>query len=264
MKYENVIFDWNGTLIDDVLCGVETINESLKKRGLPEIDREKYLHVFRFPVIEYYKALGFDFAAESFEEVAKEYVKNYLEREPKTELFPEAKEVLAVLKSKKSKLFILSASEKTTLLNALEKRDAAKYFDGIYALDDIYAASKVELGKRLLSALSDPKNCLMVGDTEHDYEVAKELGFDCVLCPRGHAAREKLEATGAPIIENLYGVISLVFPQNAGSAKRVFPTNPGSNERRSFDLAEAEPRDFRTKYKDFYDDVKNTNKTEDW
>jgi phosphoglycolate phosphatase-like HAD superfamily hydrolase len=53
---------------------------------------------------------------------------------------------------------------------------------------------------------------LLVGDTAHDAEVARELGVDVVLVAGGHQSRKRLEATGELVvdgIEALFGVEGL-------------------------------------------------------
>ena len=68
MKYEHIIWDFNGTLLDDVWTGIVSVNKLLEDRGLPKIASvEDYRRVFRFPIIEYYRSLGFDFDKEPYE-----------------------------------------------------------------------------------------------------------------------------------------------------------------------------------------------------
>ena len=65
MRYTDVIWDFNGTILDDVAAGIASVNKMLSDRGLPTIkDEEHYRKIFRFPIIEYYRALGFDFIGE--------------------------------------------------------------------------------------------------------------------------------------------------------------------------------------------------------
>ena len=77
MKYKHIIWDWNGTLLDDTWLCVEGINDSLKKRSLQTITKEIYRKVFSFPVEDYYKRLGFDFKKEPFEVAGDEFVAYY-------------------------------------------------------------------------------------------------------------------------------------------------------------------------------------------
>ena len=73
-----VIWDFNGTLLDDVQAGIDSVNTLLVEREIPTVESvEKYREVFRFPIIDYYRALGFDFDAEPYEIIAHEWVENY-------------------------------------------------------------------------------------------------------------------------------------------------------------------------------------------
>ena len=67
MKYKHIIWDWNGTLIDDAWLCVEILNNILEKRGLNAITIDDYREHFTFPVRDYYVKLGFDFSVEPFE-----------------------------------------------------------------------------------------------------------------------------------------------------------------------------------------------------
>lgn len=264
MNYSRILWDWNGTLLDDASYCIDVINVSLKKRGLPLLDRARYTEIFRFPVIEYYKDLGFDFDKESYEVLAVEFVDNYMRNASKLKLFPEVKEVLAVFAGKGIKQYVLSASEKTGLCASLDSYGISKYFSDVAACGDIYAGGKIEIGKKFLSSLdvTDGKT-LMVGDSLHDYETAQAIGADCILVSCGHGDGEKLKQTGVPVISSLHGLYPYVLG-TTGGAKIPPLRNPATDERRSFDLTESQPKTFRSTYKDFYDDVKNTNKTEDW
>ena len=53
MKYKNVVWDWNGTLLNDVKVGVNTLNDMLGRRGLPLLSVEDYKEKFGFPVIDF-------------------------------------------------------------------------------------------------------------------------------------------------------------------------------------------------------------------
>ena len=84
MKYTDVIWDYNGTIIDDVAAGIASVNKLLSDRGMKTIGSTgEYRSVFTFPVIDYYKKLGFDFEKESYSDVAVEWVKEYTSREHK-------------------------------------------------------------------------------------------------------------------------------------------------------------------------------------
>ena len=66
-KYKHIIWDWNGTLINDVWLAVEIMNSILASRNIPLISHEKHKEMFDFPIKNYYQKLGIDFNKELFE-----------------------------------------------------------------------------------------------------------------------------------------------------------------------------------------------------
>ena len=87
----NIIWDWNGTLLNDVDICVKSMNHLLEKRNLPLLDINRYKTVFGFPVKDYYAKIGFDFTKENFEIPANEYMDwfhFYLPEAINTAIFP--------------------------------------------------------------------------------------------------------------------------------------------------------------------------------
>src|SRR5690606_8742813 len=76
-RYAHVIWDWNGTLLDDVALCLDIMNRMLDQRGMRRIEPVRYRQIFDFPVQLYYSQLGFDFDAEPFEDLAASYCDQY-------------------------------------------------------------------------------------------------------------------------------------------------------------------------------------------
>ena len=56
----------------------------------------------------------------------------------------------------------------------------------------------------MAAAIAGPgRRALLIGDTDHDQEVAAEMGIDCILIPAGHQSRERLQACGVPVLQSL-------------------------------------------------------------
>lgn len=262
-NYTHIFWDWNGTLLDDADYCIATVNKSLRKRSMPLLTRERYWQIFRFPIIEYYKDLGFDFDKEPYELLAEEYTANYAANNRDLPLRKEVKEVLSVFRSKNIPQIILSASERIVLTDALEMYGIDKYFSDVLCTDNCLAEGKIAYGKKFADSLPNDSKILLVGDTEHDLETADAIGADCVLVRGGHTSDEKLESLPAKaVVSSLHELYPIVFGEE--KKKKVSSSPVGAAERRSFDLEEAEPKTFAVRYKAFYDDLKNTNKTEDW
>ena len=74
IKYSFIVWDWNGTLLDDAWLCVDVMNRMLKERGMPLKTLEEYRDLFDFPVKDYYSKLGYDFNSDPFDEIGMEFI----------------------------------------------------------------------------------------------------------------------------------------------------------------------------------------------
>lgn len=203
-NYKHIIWDWNGTIIDDVDLCVELINWLLKGKNLKMITKEEYKNIFTIPVKNYYAALGFDFEKESFEVIGKRWMDEYERRKFECTVYDGVVDVMEKINKLGIGQSILSAYSQHTLEEMVAHFGLTKYFSHIVGLDNIYAAGKLHLGKNLMKRLGNGKGeTLLIGDTEHDYEVATEIGADCVLSSNGHQSEEKLKVIDVLVIDDL-------------------------------------------------------------
>jgi phosphoglycolate phosphatase len=210
-KIEHVVWDWNGTLVDDVTACIEAINLVLRRRRMPPVEKDRYIEIFDFPVKNYYLNLGFDFAVEDWDGLAKEYHDIYANTARHAPLREGIVGMLKTMQSRNLPMSILSASETSILERMLAERHIRSYFGQLYGLDNLHASSKLELGKVMMTEIGVPKEkVLLIGDTKHDYEVARELGINCVLVAGGHQAEHRLVACGCPVLPNIAALASLL------------------------------------------------------
>jgi len=210
-KYNHIIWDWNGTLLNDAWLCVDVMNGMLAGYSLPLATLEYYRAIFDFPVKDYYEKLGFDFSKDPFEKVGMEFTDLYNERQKEASLHKEVLDVLEMLHKKGYRQSILSAREQNELRKETVEMGVSPYFSKVYGLDDHYAHGKTEVGKRLLSALKQPKeDYLFIGDTLHDAAVAEELGIDCVLVPNGHQSQERLLSSGRPVVDSIRDIMNML------------------------------------------------------
>ena len=209
MRYDHVIWDWNGTLFDDVDLVVEIADLMLVRRSLPGIDRARYLELFGFPVRGYYERVGFDLERESFEELSVEFIAEYNARWRDHQLRVDAHRVTDALGDRGVTQSVLSASEQAMLNTITAHFEIDERMTALVGIDDHHAASKLDQGLEHVGALPAPRErVLLVGDTEHDHQVAGAMGVDCALVADGHAPRERLEATGAATFDSLTALIT--------------------------------------------------------
>ena len=207
MRYTDVIWDFNGTILDDVAAGIASVNKMLSDRSLPTIkDKEHYRKIFRFPIIEYYRSLGFDFDAEPYSVLAPIWVAEYLKNSKSSPIRAGFIEAFEFFKQNGARQYVLSATELNMLKAQLAELGIAKLFDGVYGLDNIHAHSKTELAVEWRREHPDAK-ILFIGDTEHDHDTAVAMGADCALVCGGHQERAKLEACeNARVFESFEGM----------------------------------------------------------
>ncbi|MFI5335173.1 MAG: HAD family hydrolase [Opitutales bacterium] len=215
-SYRHIIWDWNGTLIDDLDYCIGLMNGLLQRRGLPLLDRARYHEVFDFPVRDYYARLGFDPAMDTFESLSVEFIGAYDARRWDCPLHAATRPTLVAARAAGFSQSLLSAYRHETLREIVGHFGLTGYFTELAGLDNIYAHSKADLGRAQVAALGlPPAEIVLIGDTLHDLEVARELGVACVLVAAGHHPAAKLrrhhdlvvgslaELTGVPGLERL-------------------------------------------------------------
>ncbi|MDP6532264.1 MAG: HAD family hydrolase [Candidatus Marinimicrobia bacterium] len=207
MKYKHIIWDWNGTLLDDRWLTVESMNRLLQRRKMNLITEESYREVFRFPVKEYYIKLGFDFDKEPFSISGTEFIEEYNKRAREPRLHNGAEDVLSSLKELGMNHSILSASKQDILDRLMGEYGIADFLDHVVGQDNHYAHGKTEAGKQLIQQLEErSERILFVGDTIHDFEVAQSLKVDCALLTIGHTSKARLQKTGARCFADFSGL----------------------------------------------------------
>ena len=193
MNVKYLIFDFNGTVLNDVAVCLEAENRTIAHFGLDRgpLTLDEYLHIFTFPVQKYYEKVGFDWSVNSYEEVGKYWYDNYRALKDEYRVYDGVIEVLKKSHELGNRNILLSASSLETLKEQLEELKIGEYFDEVLGIGNIYAKSKVDIAINWMQG-KDPKDCLMIGDTLHDVETAEAMGIDCVLVSGGHQAKEIL------------------------------------------------------------------------
>lgn len=201
MKY--VIFDFNGTLVDDIDLCITSLNILVKKYlDRDVVTKKEYRDVFGFPVIDYYKRVGFDFDKLDWYEVGREFQDYYKEHIDEPKLFEGVIEVLEANRKKGLRNIVLSASRTDILIEHLKKLGIYYYFDEILGITDIYADSKIHIARDFIRD-KNPGDYIYLGDSEHDFEVAEAMGVKCILVSYGHVSRERLEKCGVRVIDDI-------------------------------------------------------------
>lgn len=195
---EHFVWDFNGTILDDLEITLDSINTVLRARKLPSITIRTHREGFRFPIQEYYRDLGFDLQAESFEEISREYHTLYMKRIHECGMYEGVEELIEYFRSLGVRQYILSALHEPLLHECVDMLGIGENFEAVYGLGDLLARSKTERGLALRDDFSVvPDRAALLGDTEHDMEVARALGVLPVAAGWGHQSSGMFNANGA-------------------------------------------------------------------
>ncbi len=211
MKYSHVLWDFNGTVLDDVAVGIKAINALLSRRNMQTLDSlEQYHANFGFPIINYYKKLGFDFEKEPYSEIAVEWVNEYNRFVPEAGLCSGVPEALEAFRLSGARQIILSASEKGMLEAQLSDLGLGDAFDLVLGCDNIEAHGKTAIALEWMR-LEKPERAILIGDTSHDADVAREMGIECILVAAGHQSKATLSQLGLPVVDDIYAAIPYIL-----------------------------------------------------
>jgi len=208
----SIIWDWNGTIVDDAFVFIKIMNSFLKERNLPLISLKDYQRFFVFPVKNYYISLGFDFTKESFETLSYEFIAEYKKAMFSPVLVNGVSSLISALNKEKITQAIVSAQENSLLKKAVNYYKLNKNFVCVQGTDNYKAMGKIDIAQKVFSAhFKGSKKTILIGDTEHDAEVAKALFIDCCLVSYGHSSKERLKKTGFPVVDSISELQAMLF-----------------------------------------------------
>jgi phosphoglycolate phosphatase len=205
LDYADVVFDWNGTIIDDVCLAVASVNQLCRDRGLVELTTDVYRQKFCFPIRDFYAKLGFDFTEHSFPALMEDYLALFDAQVGQCDLCPGVMDLLEQLHRQGTRISILSASHQDTLHHTARKKGVEGYLDHLFGLDASDATSKLDRARDLDCLLNrtPATRVLMIGDTDHDAQVAQDCGWDFLAVATGHQSIERLVRLGTPVLPTL-------------------------------------------------------------
>ena len=196
-----VVWDWNGTLVDDSFVFVEIMNGYLSSYGLKKISLEDYQNNFCFPVSQYYKRLGFQLSENEFKLLSSDFIAKYRAVMFKPKMKTGIHTILNYLKKNNCEQLVLSAQEKNLLNQSIDFYNLKKYFSGVFGLDNNFASSKIDVALRNIPPfVSEESRLLVIGDTLHDFDVARAVGAECCLVGWGHSSYTRLTKSGSVVV----------------------------------------------------------------
>lgn len=210
-KYECVVWDWNGTIVDDVNASLLSVNDMLIKRNLPTITIQQYHEYLDTPIYKFYEHI-FDLNKITFDVIQSEFNSGYNKYISDNPLNDSAIAVMKKLKESDIKQVIVSSSNQDIVQKGAEKFGVAEYMNYISGSSDNFVGSKVERAIGVISKITtNYSKVVVIGDTLHDCQLANEIGADCILLSTGHQSKADLQTTGKPVIDSLNELNQYLF-----------------------------------------------------
>jgi phosphoglycolate phosphatase len=196
-RFELVVFDWDGTLIDSAGAIVACIQAACRDLGVPVPDDERASHVIGLGLADALSYAVPSLPPSEYGRLAERYRVHFLERDPTLPLFPGTRLMLEALRSRGHTLAIATGKSRAGLARALQTTGLAPLFDATRCADQCASKPAPEMLLELMAELDAvPERTLMIGDTSHDLQMAANAGVAGVAVSYGAHAGEALAALG--------------------------------------------------------------------
>ncbi|MFH0859451.1 MAG: HAD family hydrolase [Patescibacteria group bacterium] len=184
---KNIIFDWSGTLADDLVMTYKATMYVFEKLGVKPMSLEEYRNKFFLPYMGFCKNYLPNCTTEQIKQLFLEGVQTVVD----VELYPEVKNVLKKLYDRDIKMIIMSATTKERIIADAKRYNILDYFQEIDG--DIFDKTKIIVDTIQRNGFN-PEETMCVGDMPHDIDAAKKVGAISVGIFWGHKPKEMLGA----------------------------------------------------------------------
>jgi phosphoglycolate phosphatase len=191
---ESIIWDWNGTILNDVDNNINAVNIILQKRNLPAISKEEYRRKIKIPIKQFYNDIGLRINdAETYNLITNDYWEYYnKDYRNITKINNDIENILNKLNGNGINNYLLSATQHDELIKQVKDKGMEIYFKDIIGNNNNEVKSKLDKAQELIKNENiKTDNTILVGDMINDYELAKELGVKCILYSNGHQEIKK-------------------------------------------------------------------------
>lgn len=186
-KYNNWIFDWSGTIVDDLALVVDATNHVMRTYQKPEFDRESFKSSFSLPYREWYQEV---LPKVDIDEIEEHFRHGFEISESSVPVLSYAREFLELLSNQGKKLFVCTSMGSKDFIQQAEDHGLMQYFEKTYS----GVLDKRELIKEIISTHNlERDETIFVGDMIHDIDTAHHGGISSLAVLTGYNSREELE-----------------------------------------------------------------------
>ncbi|MCU0897180.1 MAG: HAD-IA family hydrolase [Burkholderiales bacterium] len=194
-RFELIVFDWDGTLIDSAGAIVACIQAAARDVGVPVPDEERASHVIGLGLRDALSHAVPGLGADQYAAFVERYRVHFLARDAHLPLFPGTREMLLALRARGHTLAIATGKSRAGLARALAQADLAEVFAATRCADQCEPKPHPAMLHELMEELDGaPETTLMIGDTSHDLRMAAAAGVPALAVTYGAHPHETLRA----------------------------------------------------------------------
>jgi phosphoglycolate phosphatase len=194
-RFELIVFDWDGTLMDSTGAIVASIKAAARDLGIEPPSDERASHIIGLGLIDALRHALPDLPAERYQDVALRYRQHYMSRDHELLLFDGAEALIDELVAAGHMLAVATGKTRKGLDRAFEVSGLGSRFQASRCADECHSKPHPQMLEELMDEFGvSPELTLMIGDTTHDLLMARNAGVAALGVAYGAHPRAALEA----------------------------------------------------------------------
>jgi len=194
-RFELLVFDWDGTLLDSAGAIVDAIQAACRDLGLPIPVDAQARHVIGLGLHDALRHAVPNLPEERYPLMVERYRHHYLQHDHELQLFDGAAAMIAELAAAGFLLAVATGKSRLGLDRAMRSSGLGSYFHASRCADECFSKPHPQMLEELLDELAvDGERALMIGDTTHDLQMAHNAGVACLAVAYGAHPAAALDA----------------------------------------------------------------------
>jgi len=192
-QFQLLVFDWDGTLADSAAIIAGAIQQACADLRLPVPDDAAARFVIGLGLADAMRHVAPSLPASDHPLLSERYRQHYLARDPEIPLFAGAREMLDELDARGFLLAIATGKSRAGLARALAQQGLEQRFVASRCADESFPKPHPDMLLSLMERCGvSARETLMIGDTSHDLELARNAGTSAVAVSYGAHPAEGL------------------------------------------------------------------------
>lgn len=208
----HLVWDWNGTVLNDFEIILRSTNASFGDHGLPAITADQYRSQIKMPIRAFYAdILGREPDDQEWEALDATFHKYYVAYEREARLSDGLPDLFREWSGRGHSQSLLSMYHDDKLVPVVRHHGIDQYFELVQGTAPPRPARKgLHLRDHLGRLGVDPARVVLIGDSPDDAAAAASVGARAILYSGGFAAVRSLQTAGVPIVDSLTAAVALI------------------------------------------------------